>query len=113
MYDNLEKKIAERKDIIVKTDAVIQSLFAFKNITKKELELFEYASKYKPIIDVAVTTKPTVKTVAKKTRGKSKKKPVKKPKGKKLSKNGKPLGRPRKVYAGQTLESVMNPASEE
>ena len=113
MYDNLDKKIAERKDILVKTDAVIQSLFAFKNIIKKELELFEYASKYKPTKDFVVTTKPTVQTVAKKTRGKSKKQPVKKPKGKKLSKNGKPLGRPRKVYTGQTLESVMNPASEE
>ena len=113
MYDNIEQKIKERKDMLVKIDESVKAIFQIKNLIVKELDLLEYARSYKPSTTAAVTFKTKTTTKSKVKAKGSKKKPSKKPWGKKLSKNGKPLGRPRKVYTGQTLESVMNPASEE
>jgi len=113
MYDNIEQKIKERKDMLVKIDESVKAIFQIKNLIVKELDLLEYARSYKPTTTGAVTFKTKTTTKSKVKAKGSKKKPSKKPWGKKLSKNGKPLGRPPVKYTGMTLGDVMNPGTDQ
>mgnify|MGYP001244529678 CR=1 FL=1 len=61
---------------------------------------------------VKLSAKEKEKSKKEKKDKKKTKKTVGRPRSKVITKGKRPVGRPRKVYAGQTLESVMNPEQE-